>query len=94
MGKVMAQAVTIRPAIDQRTGVPRPRPPPSIEPVATWVVDSAKPRWLAESRMTAAEPPRRDMPWRRGDVDQALAQGADDPPAAEVGAERDAPSRR
>ena len=43
MGKVVAQAVTIRPAVDHRTGVPRPRPPPSTEPVATWVVESAKP---------------------------------------------------
>ena len=31
-----------------------PTPEPRIEPVATWVVDSAKPRWL-DARMTAAE---------------------------------------
>ncbi len=63
IGKVVAQAVTIRPAVDQRTGVPRPRPPPSTEPVATWVVERAKPRWLADSR-TAAVAPSLDMPWR------------------------------
>ena len=63
IGKVVAHAVTIRPAVDQRTGVPRPRPPPSTEPVATWVVERAKPRWLAESS-TAAVLPSLDMPWR------------------------------
>ena len=42
-----------RPA--QRTAAPGlPTPVPRIEPVATCVVDSAKPRWL-EARMTAAD---------------------------------------
>jgi hypothetical protein len=63
MGNVVAHAVTIRPAVDHRTGVPRPRPPPRTEPVATCVVDRANPRWLAESR-TAAVEPSLDMPCR------------------------------
>ncbi len=47
--------MTIRPATCQRTSAPgRPTPEPRIEPVATCVVESAKPRWL-EARMTAAE---------------------------------------
>ena len=45
----------MRPATPQRTSAPRlPTPEPRIEPVATWVVDSAMPRWL-EDRMIAAE---------------------------------------
>ena len=53
-GSVMAQAATMRPAMFHRTAAPRPTPEPRIEPVATWVVDSANPRPL-EDRMTAAE---------------------------------------
>ena len=54
-GSVMHQATTIRPATAQRTVAPgRPRPVPRIDPVATWVVESAKPRWL-EARITAAD---------------------------------------
>ena len=53
--------------------------------MATWVVDSAKPRWL-EARMTAAEALSAAMPCGGRDLDQALAERTDDPPAAEVGA--------
>ena len=38
-----------------------PTPEPRIEPVATWVVDSAKPRWL-DVRMTAADALSAAMP--------------------------------
>ena len=37
-------ARTIRPATPHRTVAPRPIPVPRMEPVATWVVDKAKPR--------------------------------------------------
>ena len=58
----MHQATTIRPATAQRTVRPgRPIPVPRIEPVATWVVDRAKPRWL-EARMTAADALSAAMP--------------------------------
>ena len=61
-GRVISQASTIRPAIPQRTLAPGlPTPLPRIEPVATWVVDSAKPRWL-DARMTAAEDDSAAMP--------------------------------
>ncbi len=41
-GRVRAQAETVRPATFQRTSVPYlPSPVPMIDPVATWVVDSA-----------------------------------------------------
>jgi hypothetical protein len=54
-GNVIAHAATIRPATDQRTVAPfLPMPTPMIEPVATWVVERAKPSWL-EARMTVAE---------------------------------------
>ena len=58
----MTQAVAIRPAMDQRTVAPgRPTPDPRMDPVATWVVDRAKPRWL-EARMTAADELSAAMP--------------------------------
>ena len=61
-GRVISQATTIRPATPQRTWAPGlPTPEPRIEPVATWVVDSAMPRWL-EDRMTAAEAVSAAMP--------------------------------
>ena len=50
-------------AMPQRTVVPRPRPPPRTDPVATCVVERAKPRWL-EVRSTAAVAPSLDIPWR------------------------------
>src|SRR5664279_1372839 len=54
-GRVSSQPATMRPATLQRTSAPRlPMPEPRIDPVATWVVDSAKPKWL-DARMTAAE---------------------------------------
>ena len=44
----------MRPAVLQRTFEPRrPRPDPITEPEATWVVESAKPRWV-EARIVAA----------------------------------------
>ena len=50
-----SQATAIRPATAQRTSAPGlPTPLPRIEPVATWVVDSAMPAAL-ELRMIAAE---------------------------------------
>src|SRR5882757_2479520 len=52
-GRVSSQASAIRRATPHRTVAPRrPRLAPKIEPVATWVVDSGKPRWL-EVRITA-----------------------------------------
>ena len=43
----------MRPAVFQRTDAPlRPMPVPMTEPEATWVVESAKPRWL-EARIVA-----------------------------------------
>ena len=60
----MNQATAIRPATRQRTWAPGlPRPLPRIEPVATWVVDRAKPSWL-EARITAAAAPCAAVPWR------------------------------
>ena len=54
LGMVMIQARAIRPATLQRTVASRrPTPDPRIEPVATWVVDSAIPSWL-ETRTVAA----------------------------------------
>ena len=51
----MHQATSMRPATLQRTVAPgRPKPVPRMEPVATWVVESANPRWL-DARMTAAD---------------------------------------
>jgi hypothetical protein len=59
----MAQAVTMRPATAQRTVAPfLPTPTPMIEPVATWVVESAKPSWL-EARMTVADEASAARPW-------------------------------
>lgn len=62
-GSVMHHATSIRPATAHLTLAPgRPRPVPRIEPVATWVVESAKPRWL-EARMTAADELSAAIPW-------------------------------
>jgi len=61
-GRVMSQAATMRAATPQRTSAPfLPMPVPRIEPVATCVVESAKPRWL-EVRMTAADADSAAMP--------------------------------
>jgi len=60
-GRVMVQATSIRAATPQRTSARRPRPVPRMEPVATWVVERAKPIWL-EARMTAAEELSAAMP--------------------------------
>ncbi len=60
---MISHAAAIRPATPQRTsapGLPTPRLP-RMEPVATWVVDSEKPKWL-DSRMTAAEEVSAAMP--------------------------------
>ena len=54
-GSVTTQAVTMRRATLHRTSAPGlPTPLPRMEPVATWVVDSEKPKWL-DSKMIAAE---------------------------------------
>ena len=53
-GRVSSHAPAIRPATRQRTAAgARPTPGPRTAPVATCVVDSAKPRWAA-LRITAA----------------------------------------
>ena len=53
-GRVSSHATAIWPATLHCTDASlRPAPAPKIEPVATWVVDSAKPR-CDEVRMTAA----------------------------------------
>ena len=53
-GRVSSQASAICPATPQRTAASRrPAPAPRIAPVATWVVDSAKPR-CDDARMTVA----------------------------------------
>ncbi len=63
MGKVMSQATTMRSATRQRTSAPRrPMPVPRIDPVATWVVERAKPRWL-EARMVDAVAASAEKPW-------------------------------
>ena len=60
---MISQATTIRPATPQRTSAPGlPTPVPRIDPVATWVVESAKPRWL-DARITAADALSAAMPW-------------------------------
>ena len=62
-GRVISQAATMRSATDQRTWAPgRPTPLPRIDPVATWVVERAKPRWL-DVRITAADALSAAMPW-------------------------------
>ncbi len=62
-GRVMIHATTMRSATRQRTCAPgRPTPEPRMDPVATCVVESAKPRWL-EARMTAADELSAAMPW-------------------------------
>ena len=61
-GRVKIHAVAMRPATPQRTWAPFfPRPVPMIDPVATCVVDSEKPK-LADSRMTAADADSAAMP--------------------------------
>ncbi len=61
-GMVISHATAIRPATPQRTSAPRrPSPVPRIDPVATWVVDSGRPRWL-EVRMIAADDDSAAMP--------------------------------
>jgi hypothetical protein len=53
-GRVNSHARAICPATPHCTDASRrPAPAPKIAPVATWVVDSAKPRW-DEARMTVA----------------------------------------
>ena len=62
MGRVVIQARAMRPATPQRTSPFGPvRPEPRMEPVATWVVDSAMPA-ADEDRMIAAEAPSAAMP--------------------------------
>ena len=52
----------MRPATAQRTCAPGlPTPEPRIDPVATCVVDRARPRWL-DDRITAAEAASAAMP--------------------------------
>lgn len=53
-GKVTSQAMSMRPATFQLTGVPLPSPDPMIEPEQTCVVDKAKPKW-EDTRMVVAE---------------------------------------
>ena len=54
-GRVISHATAIRPATAHRTSAPGlPTPLPRIEPVATWVVDSAIPAAL-ELKMIAAD---------------------------------------
>ena len=64
------------------------RPAPRMPPEQTWVVDSAKPR-CDEVRITAVDGGLGGEALRGLDVGEALAHGPDDPPAADVGAERD-----
>ncbi len=89
-GSVSSQATTIRPATPQRTSAPRlaPRPVPIDRPG----------RHLRRGEREAEVARREDHRGRcalgghalgRADLDQALAHRADDPPAADVGAERD-----
>ena len=62
-GRVMSQA-SDHPAGDAPADRRRPAcptPEPRIEPVATWVVDRANPRWL-DVRMTAADALSAAMP--------------------------------
>ena len=83
----------MRPAVRQRTVAPRrPSPEPITEPDATCVVDSAKPRAL-EARIVAAVEDLGREALGRLDVGQALAERADDAPAAHVGAEGDGDAR-
>ena len=61
-GRVISHADTMRMATPQRTSAPRrPRPVPRMEPVDTWVVDSAIPP-VAEVKMIAAEVASAAMP--------------------------------
>ena len=69
-------------------GQPRPAPAPKIEPVATCVVESAKPR-CEEARMIAALLVSAAKPCGVWISLTPLAQGLDDPPTADVGAQRD-----
>ena len=88
-GRVKLQASAIRPATPQCTAASRrPAPAPKIEPVHTCVVDSGSPRWV-EVRITAALVVSAAKPWTGLDVADPPAEGSDDPPAAQVGAERD-----
>ena len=88
-GSVSSQASAIRPAMPQRTlARRRPGPEPMIEPEATCVVDSG------EAEVGGGQDHGRagglgGEALLRLDVGQALAHRADDPPAAQVGAERD-----
>src|SRR5690349_24157544 len=62
-GRVKLQASTIRPATPQFTEASLPPAlTPKIEPVQTWVVESASPRWL-DVRITAALVVSAVKPW-------------------------------
>ncbi|CAG7587339.1 hypothetical protein E143388_02627 [Rhodococcus opacus] len=58
-----SHATAIRPATPHRTSAPDlPIPVPRMDPVATWVVESGRPKWL-EVRMIAAEDASAAIPW-------------------------------
>src|SRR5829696_6348865 len=85
-GRVNSHARAICPATPHCTDAGRrPAPAPKIAPVATWVVDSAKPRW-DEARMTvaalvsAAKPAGRqaEQPGEQVPQDRADEPGEDD----------------
>ena len=62
-GSVMNQAATILPAVLHWILAPRrPRPAPMIEPLATCVVESAKPRWLDASTVAVVDASA-EKPW-------------------------------
>src|SRR3954471_8477156 len=87
-GRVNSHASAICPATPHCTDASRrPAPAPKIAPVATWVVDSAKPRWGGQDDRGRAGLGREAL--RGLDVADPLAQRLDDPPAAHVGAQRD-----
>ena len=58
------------------------------EPAATWVVESAKPRWL-DARIVAVVDASAAKPWVGSISVMSAAHRLDDAPAARVGAERD-----
>ena len=77
------------PATPQRTAERRlPAPAPITPPEITCVVESGKPK-CDEARITAAPAPCAEKPCAGVHLDDPRAHGADDAPAARVGAERD-----
>ena len=93
-GKVRTQAIRMLPATSHRTAESRlVAPTPMIAEVIVWVVEigSAEPR--RGEQHTRGDGLGGEA-LRRVEVDDLAAQRADDPPAAGVGAQRPASSRR